>query len=89
MDIIRFIHRNIMSRFSILRAFVSYNGTLFVGKKVKDLLGQLKIEFYNSTPSYPQCNRQAKATNKTIMNRIKKRIEKAKGKWVKELPNVS
>ena len=52
------------------------------------MLRQLKIEFYNSTPSYLQCNRQAEATNKTIMNRIKKRLEKAKGKWVEELPNI-
>ena len=52
------------------------------------MLEQLKIEFYNLTPSYPQCNGQAKATNKTIMNGIKKRLEKVKGKWVKELPNI-
>ena len=49
---------------------------------------QLKIEFYNSTPSYPQCNGQAEASNKTITNEIKKKLEKAKGKWVMELPNV-
>ena len=53
MDVIRFIQRNILSRFGIPRAFVSDNGTQFVSKKVKDLLEQLKIEFYNSTPSYP------------------------------------
>ena len=67
-----------MSRFGIPRAFISDNGTQFIGKKLKDLLEQLKIEFYNSTPSYPQCNGQAEATNKTIMNEIKKRLEKAK-----------
>ncbi|GFZ04843.1 hypothetical protein Acr_17g0004150 [Actinidia rufa] len=56
--------------------------------RVKDLLEQLKIEFYNLTPSYPQCNGHAEASNKTIMNGIKKRFEKAKGKWAKELPNM-
>ncbi|GFY97538.1 hypothetical protein Acr_12g0000790 [Actinidia rufa] len=65
-----------------------HNGTQFVGSKVRNLLEQLKIEFYNSTPSYPQCNGQAKATNKTIMSGIKKRVEKAKGKWVDELANM-
>ncbi|GFY81234.1 DNAJ homologue 2 [Actinidia rufa] len=69
------------------RVFISDRRTQFVGQKVKDLLRQLKIEFYISTPSYPQFNRQAEATNKTIMNGIKKRLEKAKGKWVEELPN--
>ncbi|GFZ14594.1 hypothetical protein Acr_24g0007840 [Actinidia rufa] len=88
MDVIKFIQRNIMSRFSIPRPFKSDNGTYFIDKKVKDLLEQLKIEFYNSTLSYPRCNGQVEASNKTIMNEIKKRLEKAKGKWVKEFPNV-
>ncbi|GFZ09156.1 hypothetical protein Acr_20g0009640 [Actinidia rufa] len=37
---------------------------------------------------YMQKDAQAKATNKMIMNGIKKRLEKAKGKWVDELANV-
>ena len=88
MDVIRFIRRNIMSRFGNPKAILLDNGTQFIGKKVRDLLEQPKIEFYNSTPSYPQCNGKNEASNKTIMNGIKKRLEKAKGKWVKELPNV-
>ncbi|XP_057488501.1 uncharacterized protein LOC130774471 [Actinidia eriantha] len=87
-DVVKFIRGNILSRFGIPRAFVSDNGTQFVGSKVRGLLDQLKIEFYNSTPSYPQCNGQAEATNKTIMNGIKKRLKKAKGRWVDELANV-
>ena len=38
----------------------------------------MKIESYNSTLSYPQCNEQGEATNKTIMNRIKKKTNKRK-----------
>ena len=53
MDVIKFIYRNILSSFSLHKAFVSENGTQFVGQKVQDLLDQLKIEFYNSTPSDP------------------------------------
>ncbi|XP_057488824.1 uncharacterized protein LOC130774783 [Actinidia eriantha] len=55
-DMIKFIRKNILSRFGIPRAFVSDNGTQFVRSKVRNLLEQLKIDFYNSTPSYPQCN---------------------------------
>ena len=53
MDVIRFIRKNIMSKFNIPKAFVSNNKTQFIGKKIKDMLGQLKIESYNSTPNYP------------------------------------
>ena len=38
--------------------------------------------------AYPQSNGQAEATNKTIVNELKKRLETDKGKWTKELPNV-
>ena len=58
------------------------------GLKVKDILDELKIKFSNSTPSYPQCKMQTKVTNKIIMNGIKKKLIKAKGKWVDKLPNV-
>ena len=77
---IRFIRINILSRFGIPRAFILDNGTQFISKKVRDLLKQLKIEFYNSSPGYLQCNGQAETTNKMIMCGIKKRLEKAKGK---------
>ena len=39
-------------------------------------------------PAYPQSNGQAEASNKTILDGIKKRLERAKGKWVEELPSV-
>ena len=41
-----------------------------------------------STPRYPQTNGQAKASNKAMLNALKKRLDSAKGKWVEELPGV-
>ena len=41
-----------------------------------------------STPAYPQGNGQAEAVNKVIVNRLKKRLDDAKGRWVEELPHV-
>ncbi|RVW54494.1 Retrovirus-related Pol polyprotein from transposon 17.6 [Vitis vinifera] len=41
-----------------------------------------------STPRYPQSNGQAKATNKTLVTALKKRLEQAKGKWVEKLPGA-
>ena len=31
---------------------------------------------------------QAEATNKTLLSKLNKRLKKAKGKWVEELPEV-
>ncbi|XP_075651109.1 uncharacterized protein LOC142621663 [Castanea sativa] len=41
-----------------------------------------------STPSYPQNNGQAGATNKVILDGLKKKLKYAKGKGVVEMPHV-
>ncbi|XP_028113210.1 uncharacterized protein LOC114311294 [Camellia sinensis] len=87
-DMKRFVWQNVITRFGIPRALVSDNGTQFDGKHFRGFCEELKIEFYNSMPAYPQSNGQAEASNKTILDGLKKRLEKAKGKWAEELPNV-
>ncbi|XP_034219224.1 uncharacterized protein LOC117630638 [Prunus dulcis] len=47
-----------------------------------------KIKQHLSTPRYPQGNGQAEASNKVILDCLKKRLEGAEGKWVDELPGV-
>ncbi|XP_028094673.1 uncharacterized protein LOC114294718 [Camellia sinensis] len=87
-DVKKFVWQNVITRFGIPRALVSDNGTQFDRKLFRGLCEELKIKFYNSTPAYPQSNGQAEASNKTILDGLKKRLEKAKGKWAEELPNV-
>ena len=41
-----------------------------------------------STPRYPQGNGHAEATNKTIVDSIRKRLDAKKGRWAEELPRV-
>ena len=50
--------------------------------------GELGITNRYSTPAYPQGNGQAKAVNKVIVSGLKKRLDDAKDKWVKELLHV-
>ncbi|RVW56905.1 hypothetical protein CK203_078507 [Vitis vinifera] len=55
---------------------------------IQEFLSELNIRNSYSTPHYPQSNGQAEATNKILVNALKKRLEQAKGKWVEELPGV-
>ncbi|XP_028057288.1 uncharacterized protein K02A2.6-like [Camellia sinensis] len=87
-DMNRFVWRSVITRFGIPRTLLSDNGTQFDGKVFRKFCSDLKIEFIKSTPVYPQGNGQAEASNKTVINGMKKRLEKAKGKWVEKLPNV-
>ncbi|XP_028120271.1 uncharacterized protein LOC114317717 [Camellia sinensis] len=87
-DTKRFVMRNVVVRFGIPRILIADNRTQFDCKIFRKFCVDLKIEYRNSSPGYPQSNGQAKASNKTIINGVKKRFEHAKGKWVEELPHV-
>ena len=87
-DVTRFIWKNIVCRFSILRSIMSDNGPQFDSRVYRDFFQELKIKNLYSTPRYPQSNGQSKASNKTLLTALKKRLDSAKGKWVEELPGV-
>lgn len=87
-DAKRFAWRNIITRFGVPWALVSDNNTQFYDNTFISFCDVLGIMNYYSMPAYPQCNRQAKILNKTMLNGIKKRLKKAKERWVEELPSV-
>ena len=78
MDVKKFVWKNIVTRIGVPESLVSDNGLQFDNN-------DLDIKNRYSTPAYPQSNSQAEATNKVIVNRLKKRLEGAKGGWTKEL----
>ncbi|XP_019230728.1 PREDICTED: uncharacterized protein LOC109211633 [Nicotiana attenuata] len=63
-------------------------GPHFIGSKVIKFLENLKIKRITSSPYHPSADRQAKSTNKVIIQNLKKKLEAAKGKWLEELPGV-
>ena len=87
-DVTRFIWKNIVCRFGILKSIVFDNGPQFDSRVYRDFFQELKIKNLYSTPRYPQSNGQAEASNKTLLTALKKRLDSAKGKWVEELPGV-
>uniref|UniRef100_A0A2N9IV34 Uncharacterized protein n=1 Tax=Fagus sylvatica TaxID=28930 RepID=A0A2N9IV34_FAGSY len=87
-DSIKFVWKNIITRFGIPKTIISDNGTQFTSKPFTKYCSELGIKNVYSSPAYPQSNGQAEASNKTVLDEIKKRLEDAKGRWVEELPNV-
>ena len=87
-DVKKFVWRNIVTRFGVLDPLVSNNGLQFDSKAFREFCSDLGIKNKYSTSAYPQSNSQAEATNKMIVNELKKRLEGAKGRWAKELFNV-
>ena len=87
-DVTRFIWKNIIFRFGILRSIVSDNGPQFDSQIYRDFCQEVKIKNLYSTPQYPQSNGQAEASNKTLLTALKRRLDSAEGKWVEKLPGV-
>ena len=81
---IKFVQKNIITRFEIPMTIISDNGKQFTKKPFTKYCSELGIRKVYSSPAYPESNGQAEASNKTVLDGIKKRLEDAKGRWVEE-----
>ena len=87
-DVKKFVWKNIVTRFGVPDSLIFDNGLQFDSKAFCAFCGDLGIKNRYPTPVYSQSNGQAEATNKAIVNELKKRLDGAKGRWAEELPNV-
>ncbi|KAI5314006.1 hypothetical protein L3X38_043182 [Prunus dulcis] len=78
-DVERFIWRNIICRFGCPQLLVTDNCSQFIGKQITAFFAKYKIKQHLSTPRYPQGNGQSEASNKVILDCLKKRLEGAEG----------
>lgn len=84
--VINFIVHDSICRFALPHTVVTDNGTQFDSVEFKDFYQRFYIQKKFSTVAHPQANGQVEAVNKVIKSILKKRLEKAGGKWVDELP---
>ena len=77
-DVESFIWRNIICRFGLPQEIVADNGSQFISGNFRKFCLNWKIELSFSTPRYPQGNGQAEATNKTIVQNLKKKLKARK-----------
>ena len=81
-DVFKFVWKNIVCWFGIPEAIVADNGPQFDSIAFRTFCWELKIKNLYSTSRYPQSNGQAELSS------LKKRLKKAKGRWVDELLGV-
>ena len=87
-DVKKFVWKNIVTKFEVPDSLISDNGLQFDSKAFRTFCNDLSIKNRYSTLAYPQSNGQAEAVNKTILNGLNRRLDGAKRRWAKELPNV-
>lgn len=87
-DIERFMWREVICKFGLPKEIVANNGTQFTSSCFKDFCDRWKITHSFLTLRYPHSNGQVVATNKTILNKLKKKLKSYKGRWSDELLRV-
>ena len=70
------------------KVLISDNGLQFDSKVFQRYCLELGITNRYLTPSYPQGNSQAEATNKSIVNGLKRRLDDSKERWTEELLSI-
>ena len=88
LDAKKFVWKNIVTQFGIPHTHISDNELQFNSKVFRRYCCELGIRNRYLAPAYPQGNGQVEAVKKVIVNRLKKRLDKTKGRWVEELPHV-
>ena len=86
--VINFVVQNIICRFGLPRTIITDNGTQFESKEFKEFCQKYGIEKKHAAVAHPKANGQVEAVNKIIKSILKKRMEKARGKWADELPTT-
>ena len=87
-DVRQFIWKNLITRFGVPQAMVFDNGPQFETPHLRKWLEDQGIAHCFASVGRPQTNGQVESFNKIISDGIKKKLEKAKGLWADELPNV-
>ncbi|KAI3691521.1 hypothetical protein L2E82_49884 [Cichorium intybus] len=76
--IIKFMWKNILTRFGTPRVLISDNGLQFAENPFRGWCEERNIRQQFTSVAHPQENGQTEVTNRTIVNVIKKRLGKAK-----------
>ncbi|CAN6569845.1 unnamed protein product [Malus baccata var. baccata] len=83
-----FIETKILHRYGVPETIVTDRGPSFISKEVEEFASKYKIKMIQSSPYYTQSNGQAKASNKILVNVIKRMVIDSPEKWHKKLGNT-
>jgi len=83
--VVKFLKKNIFSRFGATRAIISYNGTHFCNRSFEALLRKYSITHKLSTPYYPQTSGQVKVSNMQIKQILQKTVNLNRKDWLLKL----
>ena len=85
---VEFIYEEIFTQFGVPREIVTYQGSQFTSKLMKELTTKYSIQNCKSSPYHPQANGQVKSTNKVLEAILTKNIQLHHKDWADRLPEA-
>ncbi|VFQ71365.1 unnamed protein product [Cuscuta campestris] len=84
----KFLAKQVICRFGVPEHVITDNGTQFESKPFNDFLESWGIKHSYASVGYPQANGQVENANRTIVDRLKQKLEACGGEWAEELPYI-
>ncbi|XP_042948598.1 uncharacterized protein LOC122281293, partial [Carya illinoinensis] len=85
---LKFLHKNIFTRFGTPRAIISDEGTHFCNKLFENLLSKYGVKHKIALAYHPQTNGQAEISNREIKNILEKMVKINRKDWAKKLDDA-
>ena len=79
--VIKFLKKNIFSRFGVPRALISDGGTHFCNNQLKKVLKHYNVRHKVATPYHPQTNGQAEISNRELKRILEKTVASSIKDW--------
>jgi hypothetical protein len=74
-EVILFVQEHIIYQFEVPQTLTTDEGPSSMSHQFREFVESMKIKLLNSSPCYVQANGQVKASNKVLINIIKKTIK--------------
>uniref|UniRef100_A0A804J640 Uncharacterized protein n=1 Tax=Musa acuminata subsp. malaccensis TaxID=214687 RepID=A0A804J640_MUSAM len=84
----KFMWKNLVTRFGLPKAIITDNGPQFAGRGFREFCAGHGIQLRFNSVAHPQTNGLAEATNRSILDGLKRRVSAARSAWTDELPSV-
>ena len=86
--VMRFLQRNILSRFGTPRTIINDGGSHFANKVFDKLMGRYGIKHIMSLAYHPQTNGQAEISNREIKKILEKAVTSSRRDWSLKLDDA-
>ena len=87
-SVVKFVKKNIFTRFGVPRAIISDNGVHFQNAQFRNLLSKYGCRFKTGTTYHPQTSGQVEVSNRELKQILEKTVSSTRKDWAIKLEDA-